>query len=374
MRLLHVHSGNLYGGVEALLLTLSRFREAAPLVQEFALCFDGRIADELRSTGVQVHTLGEVRTRHPWTILRARKRLRDLLRERTFDAAACHMPWAQAIFGPIARAAGIPAIFWMHDIAQGRHWLERWSAQTAPTLAICNSRYTALTLAKLYPRTPSEILYAPVALETAPFDDDQCIALRASLGTAASMIVIVQASRFEPWKGHRDHLEALGRLTDLPGWECWIVGGAQRPAEQKYRDGLRRRTTELGLDDRVRFCGQRSDVPQLLRAADIYCQPNTEAEPFGIVFAEALGASLPIVTTGLGGVAELVDESCGLRVPPGNRAALAAALRRLITDAKLRECLGATGIRRVEQLCDPARQIGRLNTILGSIAQPLHHR
>ena len=57
-------------------------------------------------------------------------------------------------------------------------------------------------------------------------------------------------------------------------------------------------------------------------AADLYCQPNAAAEPFGLTFIEAMYAGLPIVGTRLGGPAETVDASCGVLVEPGDIAGL----------------------------------------------------
>src|SRR5580704_8520560 len=118
MRLLHVHSGNLYGGVETMMVTLARERARAPSIEpEFALAFDQRLASELRATGVPVHRLGAVRVRNLRSVFRARQHLAALLAARHYDAVACHMPWAQAIFAPLARRAGVPNIFWMHGDA-----------------------------------------------------------------------------------------------------------------------------------------------------------------------------------------------------------------------------------------------------------------
>jgi len=364
VRLLHIHSGNLYGGVEALILTLRRFQHLVSLEQDFALCFEGRLANELREMGAQPALIGEVKTRNPWTILNARKHLTRLLREGRYDAAICHMPWSQALFGATVRASRTPLIFWMHDIARGRHWLERWAALTKPDRVICNSGHTASTLAYLYRNVPYEVFHAPVELDTRTADESWRWALRASMGTADDAVVIVQASRFEGWKGHHDHIEALGRLRNIAGWECWIVGGAQRSSEQRYLGQLEWRVAELGLDERIRFCGQRSDIPAVLRAADIYCQPNTEPEPFGIIFAEAMAASLPIVTTALGGVADLIDESCALIAPPRDPEQLAGMLEQLIQDRALRLQLGEAGAHRVKMVCDPSHQLGELVAIV----------
>ncbi len=95
-----------------------------------------------------------------------------------------------------------------------------------------------------------------------------------------------------------------------------------------------------------------------MAAADVYCQPNTGPEPFGIAFVEALYAGLPVVTSGFGGAAEIVDGTCGMLTAPEDPAAVASALRELILDPSRRRALGAAGPLRAKMLCDPARQLG----------------
>ncbi len=86
MRVLHVHSGNMYGGVETLLVTLARHRDLCPSMEpHYALCFEGRLSEELTAAGVHVHLLGNVRISRPLTILRARRALKDLLQRVSFD-------------------------------------------------------------------------------------------------------------------------------------------------------------------------------------------------------------------------------------------------------------------------------------------------
>ena len=365
MRVLHVHSGNLYGGVETLLVTLARLAGLCPALEsEFALSYNGRLAAELRESGAQVHQLGEVRARYPLAVWRARRRLGQLLCERRFDAAVCHMAWAQAIFGATVSAAKIPLVFWMHDAAGGRHWLERWARRTPPDLTVCNSRFTAATLPRLYPDSPYELVHCPVAPGQPPLTEAERAALRRQLDTPPDAVVIVQASRLEPWKGQMLHLEALAHLRDLPGWFCWIAGGAQRPHEAVFLDQLRAAADRFGIAGHLRFLGDRSDVARVLAAADICCQPNLGPEPFGIAFVEALGAGLPAVSTAIGGATEIIDETCGILVPSNDQQALATALRRLIESPAERARLGAAGPRRARTLCDPATQMGRLVQVL----------
>src|SRR5207244_2005466 len=121
---------------------------------------------------------------------------------------------------------------------------------------------------------------------------------------------ILQASRLERWKGQAVHLEVLGRLKEVPGWAAWVAGGPQKAGEAEFLAELKAAAVANGVADRVRFLGQRSDVPRLMAAADVYCQPNTGPEPFGLSFVEALYAGLPVVTSGFGGASEIVTGEC----------------------------------------------------------------
>jgi glycosyltransferase involved in cell wall biosynthesis len=124
--------------------------------------------------------------------------------------------------------------------------------------------------------------------------------------------------------------------------------------------------TKLGIVDRIRFLGRRTDVARLLAAADIHCQPNLGPEPFGITFVEAMAAGLPIVTTVLGAAAEVVTPANGILVPPADAPALASALQRLISDPDLCRHLGDAGPSRARQLCDPGSRMEDLRQLLAS--------
>jgi glycosyltransferase involved in cell wall biosynthesis len=299
---------------------------------------------------------------------RARRALARVLHERAVDCVICHAPWSLAMFGAVPRRAGVPLVFWAHDAATGRHWTERLAGRFVPDAVIANSRFTASTVPHLFPGVPTTSIHAPVAVPPAPLDADDRRRLRASLATSDTAIVIIQASRSEPWKGHMCLVDALGTLKDLPGWVWWQVGGAQRPSEAAYLAELRTRADAAGIGPRVRWLGERSDVRRLMMAADIHVQANLHAEPFGMTFAEALASGLPVVTSSLGGALEIVDESCGILVPPDDIAALAGALRTLIVDEARRRRLASQASGRARHLCDPAAQIALLEKTLVELA------
>ena len=358
MNVLHIHSGNLYGGVETLLLTLARSRQFTPEMEmSVALCFEGRIADELRATGVTPAMLGEVRLRRPDKVRRARQALRSLIAAQSFAVVVCHQAWPMAIFGPVVKAAGIPLVSWVHMPQSVGHWLDRLAGRVEADCYICNSRFTASQLPTTTARV--EVIYSPVPPRPTQI---------ASASRSTERVVIVQVSRMEPLKGHRVLLEALARLPAEHVWECWQVGGGQRPAETRYLESLQADAHRLGVSDRVRFLGQQSDVSRLLSSAHIFCQPNTKPEAFGISFVEAMQARLPVVTSAIGGALEVVDETCGMLVPPNDPAALAASLAKLIRNRDERESLGRGGPPRANALCDPETQMIALSCLLDSVA------
>jgi len=176
--------------------------------------------------------------------------------------------------------------------------------------------------------------------------------VRQELQTSADDVVVVCASRLESWKGHRLLLDALAKLTDVRGWTCWIAGGVQRESERGYLADLESQALRDGFQSRVKFIGQRDDIPRILSAADVHCQPNTGPEPFGIAFIEALYAGLPVVTTKMGAAPEIVTESCGMLVPP-EVPELSDTLRDLIGAPDRRLRLSAACSTRAKELCNP---------------------
>jgi len=369
MRMLHVNSGNLFGGVETILVTLARLRHLCPDMEPaFALCYEGRLSQELEAAGAKVHILGEARISRPWTVWQARRRLRHILREEPFQMVMCHMPWSLAVLGPAVRAEGQRLGFFAHAFHEGRNWLERLARLTKPDVIVVNSRFTERGVANLFPGVTRGIVHPPVE----PGKVEACrTALRQAHNTAEDAVAIVQISRLEAWKGHLLHLQALAHLKDLTNWVYWVGGGAQRPEEREYLAQLVRTAEESGIAERVRFLGERTDVREVLAAADIFCQPNLGPEPFGIVFIEALWAGLPVVSTAMGGALEIIDDSCGRLVTP-NASELAVVLRQLITNRDLRAELGRNGAARAYRLSDPAEQMRVLSELCGN-GQPAIH-
>lgn len=371
LKLLHLHAGVLHGGVETFLVTLARRAELHPELEHvWAFSFEGRVTEELRETGARVHALSEARFRDPVSIARARRTVKALVRGERPDAVLCHMPKPYGLFATAARRAGAPVILYMHGPIIGYGIPERLSRLAGPpNLLIGVSRHTAETSRDaLFPGCATAVVNYPMPWEPGRFDALRAEreATRAEFRTATADVVLVQAARMNAWKGHGELLEALATIKGVPGWTHWLVGGAQNPSEGKYLAELKRRALRLGIADRVRFLGQRTDVPRLLAACDVYCQANIESEGFSLSFTEAFAAGLPVVTTDIGSAAEIVTDEVGALTPLRDAAALGEALATLTRDEPLRHAKGVAARKRALELSDPSRQIGRLREAVAS--------
>jgi glycosyltransferase involved in cell wall biosynthesis len=291
-----------------------------------------------------------------------------LLGREEFAVVVCHGSWPLAVFGVAAHLRGIPLVLWMHNNADPRNRSagELLAARMRPDLVVCNSAFTASTLPVLFKTPPPHVVVAcPVSSPSRAFARDEVrTALRRELSTPETDVVIILVGRPEAWKGHAVLLAALERLRTVPGWTAWLVGGAFDCTQEQFLATLQASAELKGIADRVRFPGQRTDVPELLASADLFCQPNLSPEPFGIVFIEALQAGLPVVATDHGGAQEIVDLSCGRLVPPGDDVALAATLEELIESSALRRQLSQQAPARAEAISGPAQLLPRIHSVL----------
>ena len=117
--------------------------------------------------------------------------------------------------------------------------------------------------------------------------------------------------------------------------------------EDAYAGELRTQVQNLGLGDRVSFTGFRADIAAELARLDVLVHASVVPEPFGQVVVEGMAAGVAVIASDAGGPAEIIErERSGLLVPPGDVAALAAALQRLAGDSTLRARLAAAGLER----------------------------
>ncbi|GJD43517.1 D-inositol-3-phosphate glycosyltransferase [Methylobacterium cerastii] len=224
-----------------------------------------------------------------------------------------------------------PLVWHLHDILDPAHF---GAAQRGLQVRLANARATRVVVPSTAAadafvasggrRDLVEVVPNGLDLDGDPGDPAD---LRRSLGLPDGPLVGV-FSRLAPWKGQHVVLEALARS---PGTAC-LVAGTALFGEDAYAAGLHALAAERGLADRVHFLGQREDVPRLMRAVDVVVHPSTAPEPFGRTLVEAMLVGTPVIATDAGAAAEILDRgAAGTLVPPGDAAALADAIARVLS-------------------------------------------
>jgi glycosyltransferase involved in cell wall biosynthesis len=160
-------------------------------------------------------------------------------------------------------------------------------------------------------------------------------------GSSDGIVRLVSIGAIVPRKGFDVLIAALAKLPDLP-WRLTIAGDRSRDAETVARLDADIARHRLGGKITVVGAVAPERVTELYRAADVFVLAS-HLEGYGMAFAEAMAHGLPIVGTTGGAIPETVPSAAGILVPPGDVAALAAALRRLIEDGaeRLRFAAGA---------------------------------
>ena len=139
---------------------------------------------------------------------------------------------------------------------------------------------------------------------------------------------VVLPGRLTAWKGHSVLISALARLANRDAIVV-LVGSDQ--GRHRYAAALVRQAQALGVADRLRLVGECDDMPAALKLSDVVVHASTQAEAFGRVVIEAQAMARVVIAADLGGPVETVEhEVTGLRVLPGDAAALAEAIDRVL--------------------------------------------
>jgi glycosyltransferase involved in cell wall biosynthesis len=193
---------------------------------------------------------------------------------------------------------------------------------------VTTSAWARRRLLELYPLAADRVHVAEPGVDAADL---------AAGTTAGGALLCVAAVTFD--KGHDVLVDALAATTDL-SWHCVCVGSLERDPD--FVEGLRRRSLDGGLGDRVCFPGPRTgaDLDRSYGAADLMVLAS-RAETYGMVVTEALARGLPVLAAEVGGLPEALGHGAGgtrpgLLVAPDDAAALGAALRAWLGDAELR--------------------------------------
>lgn len=299
----------------------------------------GSIADEMRAAGIQVDVLGLTPgVRRPWDLWGVRRYLR-----RTRPQIVHTFLMTASLYGRLAAILEhVPVVIGtevnVYERKPRRHVLAERLLMAGTDRVVASAATVRQAYVVQLHADPSkvDVIYNAVdwqqIRQSIPRDE-----VRRSLGIAPDANVAGVVARLNEQKGHPFLFDALAGDARLADIELIVVGdGNDRPA-------LEERARWLKIAGRVHFVGARRDLGNLLGAMDVFVLPSLwEGLPLSMVLA--MGAGVPVVTTSVGGVPEVVEHGrTGLLVPPADAGSLADALARLFEDPKLRARLGEAG-------------------------------
>lgn len=166
--------------------------------------------------------------------------------------------------------------------------------------------------------------------------------VRAELGINEDRVLVVMVGNVREWKGQHVVLAALSRVPPEVRERLHVAFvGAAAEGDRGYKESLDEMVARWDLGPTVRFLGGRSDVPDLLNAADVALHASVKPEPFGLVVTEAMALGKAVVAANRGGPAEVVTPESGITFDAAAPEELASILVRLAGDAPLRQRMSA---------------------------------
>ncbi|MCI0510725.1 glycosyl transferase family 1 [Chromohalobacter marismortui] len=292
--------------------------------------YDARVVSALREHGWPVEVIG-LEGRFPEPDMTARQALENALAAQpagahvildglamgglpdVLEAHAQRLTLTALVHHPLADETGLG------DAERQRFTISETRALSAVRDVIVTSPFTARRLADFQVTAERLQVVEPGVMRASP-----------ARGNAEVPRLLCVAT-VTPRKGHDVLVEALATLTDLP-WTCDCIGGLERaPAHVSH---VQSRIAAHGLEARIHLLGERpaDALDEAYHDSDIFVLPS-HYEGYGMVVSEALAHALPVVTTNGGALAHTLPDDAGLKVPPGDAAALAAALREMLDDS-----------------------------------------
>lgn len=340
------------------------------------VCAPGPFVDKVERHGFRVETVNIERSFNIFRHAGAVRELQALFRSEAFDIAHVHNPVAAMVGRYAAWRAGIPRIVYTaHGFYFHEHmpWPPRaafigleWLAGRVTDVLFTQAQEDADTARRLGLIAGKTIQAIGNGVDPAKFHDKvtakERSAKRRKLGAPDDRVAIMTVGRLVAEKGFPELIEAM-REVDA---ELWIVGERLKSDHAKSIEPvLAAMERDPVLSERVKLLGYRPDIPDLLRAADIFVlASHREGMPRSIV--EAMMCGLPVVSTDVrGSREEVIDGETGLLVPVRDRAALAQALAGLAGDGTRRKAMGRAGRERALALYDEQKVIARQFKALG---------
>lgn len=215
-----------------------------------------------------------------------------------------------------------------------RNAVSRWLYTRATTHIVTTGERLRESLIRENGYPGGMITSIPTGIDPQRFQPGDRLAARQELRLDPDLRYVGIVATLRSWKGHHHLIDACRQIAGHD-WRLLIIGDGPR------RDYLREMVARLELGERVRFLGQRDDPERWLPAFDLFCLPSYANEGVPQAILQAMLTGLPIVTTPVGSITEVVEHGkSALIVAPEDSTALAQAIQRLLDNPEMGRHLG----------------------------------
>lgn len=346
-----VHSLNI-GGAELLATRIAQ--RLSDRYRTVFACLDqaGPLAEQLEATGVPFVNVA----RRGGFDQACVARLRAWFAEQQVSLVHAHQytPFAYALLTGLWGRRRPPVVFTEH----GRFYPDKSSwkrkilhgcllRKTDRVVGVGQAVRRALHAVERIDERRIDVIYNGIPLAAHAGAVAQRAELRQQQGASEDTFVCVQVARFDPIKNHALVIDAFGELVcEYPAAQLWLVGdGPERAACEA-------RVAAADMQSKVKFLGERRDVPALMAAADVVTL-TSHSEGIPLVLIEAMAAGKPVVATDVGGVAEVIQhKQHGLLQNTADASDFASSLLKLARLPDLRAVYGSAGQARAEQFSE----------------------
>jgi L-malate glycosyltransferase len=351
IRVCHIAHGDLWAGAEVQLATLLEALIGIQIFEISAILLnEGRLAAELRKTGIPVKILSEVQYNSAQLLLRLVRHLKShrphiihthKYKDNILGSAAAVM-LSSAVVVRTVHGMTEPFSGIAHLKMMGYDLLDRIATTFRVKKLVAVSTNIESVLRRMYGHDKVIGIHNGIDLETVRSTSDRKT-VRENLGIGDDEYVVGTVGRLTPVKGHETLLRVAALLKERGKLRYLIVGDG--PLMQR----LVSLTRELGMEREVILAGQRHDVYDLIHCMDVFVLPSVH-EGIPMVLLEALALNCPVVASRVGGIPEVIEHrTSGLLVEPGNMEELKGAIERLMDDKPFADELAMRGRRRVEE-------------------------
>lgn len=341
MKILQVIDSLALGGAEVLVASFyAGLRERGIFCEYYLLRSEQTpLEQKLADSGALIHAPLRASVYSPRHLLA----FRDHLREFKYDVVHVHLFPAQlwVACGAWAALSAVPLVTTEHNTENRRRtcWfrgIDRWMYGRYRRIASISPGTTTQLVAWL-PELKSKIADCPNGIDLETFASASGPGKQALFSVSEGTPVILCVGRLELVKDHETLLHAISLI---PGAVLALAG------DGPLRRPLHALADQLGIASRVQFLGRRTDVPQLLKAADLYVQPS-RWEGLSIAVLEAMAAGKPIVVSDAPSLAEQVQDAA-LLFPVGDAPQLALRISALLANPELRQQLACMAQQRAQ--------------------------